>query len=107
MKEGNKPTYVFRLQLFVVSSHNQFFEFFQMDVEKFDVLQSQLLADDFQVSHGIDVALDMRNVVVLEGSWKRKQTMQLQRDYSRGTSLYNIRSRNCSFLEMISKEGFL
>jgi hypothetical protein len=59
-------TYIFGLQFFVTASYNGPFQLLQILGEHVLVLQSQLLGYDLQIPDRIDVAFDVRHVVVLE-----------------------------------------
>lgn len=61
-------SYIFWLQLLVASSSDDPIQFLQILHQGFLVFEPQLLADDVQVSDRVDVALDVRHVVVFESA---------------------------------------
>lgn len=62
-------TYIFRLAFLVAPARHQLFQLVQVDHQLFLVLQPQLLADDGQIAHRIDLALHVRYVGIVKPTY--------------------------------------
>lgn len=59
-------THIFGLALLVATARHQLLQLVQILHQVFLVLEAQLLGDDGQIAHRIDLALDVRHVRIVE-----------------------------------------